>query len=236
MSNLILKAIFAAIGLALIVGCTPLILRDAVGSKSIRNVVVSNSEDELYGIGRIDNEKITNEFPSAIALVGKKQTYVLLDGADQLQKIAHHLDGNLLANSNASRKPANLNDAMTFSVKESEFFGVAWFIYKKNSKLLTEQERLAILSLGAPLLDKSTDYFSFSIRVSGFIPDKKVELRGDSEAFKAGRKINLVTTQQREEWVKYPNPLAFPVLPIAVVFDVVITAPLLLISSMSMKH
>jgi len=74
MSNLILKVIFAAIGLALIVGCTPLILRDAVGSKSIRNVVVSNSEDELYGIGRIDNEKITNEFPSAIALVGKKQT------------------------------------------------------------------------------------------------------------------------------------------------------------------
>ncbi len=236
MKNLIRKIIFAAMSVALIVGCTPLILRDAVGSKATRNVVVANSEDELLGIGRIDSEKITKEFPSAIALVGKKQTYVLLDGADQLQKIAHHLDGNLLAYSNASRHPAKLDDPMVFSVKDSEFFGVAWFIYKKSNAVLTEQERSAIFSLGDPLLDKSTGYFSFSIRVSGFIPDNAVELRGNSETFKAGRKINLVTTQQREEWVKYPNPFAFPVLPIAVVFDVVVTAPLLLISSMSMKH
>ncbi len=70
--------------------------RDATGKTENRTVVVSKSEDEIYGIGRVKNEDILKQFPSAIALVGRNPAYILLQGAEQLQKVASHLDGSLL--------------------------------------------------------------------------------------------------------------------------------------------
>ncbi len=120
---------------------------------------------------------------------------------------------------------------MDISIIGYEFFRTSWFIYRKPADDLTLSERALLSGTDNSLLDKKTGFDSFPIRVSGFIPKNPVQIRGDSSDFKVKRKINLVTSEEREVWVKYPNPFAFFVLPIAVVVDALITVPVLLLRS-----
>lgn len=230
MADFVRKIILILLAIAWLPACTPLFIRDLTGEKGNRTVVLSKTEDEIYGTGRIQNEEILTQFPSAIALVGKKQTYILLQGTEQLQKISRNLDGRLIELSDHQGRQHKPGFPMDISINGNEFFGESWLIYRKKRSDLTAQEHALLSSMGGSRIDARTGFFVFPIRVSGFVPQSPVQIRGDKSDFKVKRTINLVVTEKREVWVRYPNPFALFMLPIAVVLDVVITAPYLLVS------
>lgn len=94
-SRFFLKILLVATVTSLIAGCTGVVLKELTGSKSPRDVEISRSLDELIAIGTIGNQEVLNQYPEAIALVGKEQSYVLLKGAKELQVLAA-LDGAFL--------------------------------------------------------------------------------------------------------------------------------------------
>ena len=87
-SRSFLKILLAATFASLVTGCTGQVLKQITGSKTLRDVEISRSLDELIAIGTIGNKDVLNQFPEAIALIGKEQSYILLKGAKELQALA----------------------------------------------------------------------------------------------------------------------------------------------------
>ena len=224
-----LKLLLVATVTLLVAGCTGLVMKDLTGSKSPRDVEISRTSDELIAIGTIGNKEVLNQFPEAIALVGKEQSYILLKGAKELQALAA-LDGTFLTASDMGGNELKPNSPLVFETKDREFFGTAWFIYKKKTTELSLAEKKAI----STIKNTSTLYSGYTkigVRVSGIIPEQQVTLSDAVTRFKVGRQIALIKTEKREEWVNYPNPFAIFGLPFAIVGDAVIFSILIVAES-----
>jgi uncharacterized protein YceK len=209
-------------------GCTPLILKDLTGSKANREIEISRSSDELIAIGTIGNKEVLKQFPEAIALVGKAQSYILLKGAKDLQALTA-LDGILLKAADTNGNELKPNLPLVFTTKDREFFGTAWFIYKKKTTELSIAEKQTLSTIQTTHTMRS-DFTRIGIRVSGIIPEKEVTLSDAVTRFKAGRQIALIQTEKREEWVRYPNPFAIFGLPFAIIGDAIIL-PILIVAA-----
>jgi uncharacterized protein YceK len=223
-----LKILLVATVTSLVAGCTVAVLGDLSGSKAPRDVEISRVSDELISIGTIGNKEVLNQFPEAIALVGKEQSYILLKGAKELQALAA-LDGAFLKAADTGGNELKPNLPLVFMTKDREFFGTAWFIYKKKTTELSLAEKKAI----ATIENTSTLYPGYTrigVRVSGIIPEQQVTLSDAVTRFKVGRQIALIKTEKREEWVRYPNPFAIFGLPFAIVGDAVIL-PILIVAA-----
>ncbi len=219
-SRSFLKILLVATATTLVAGCTGLVMKEITGSKSPRDVEISRSSDELIAIGTIGNQEVLNQYPEAIALVGNAQSYILLKGAKELQVLAT-LDGAFLKASYMNGNELKPNSPLVFTTKDREFFGTAWFIYKKKTAELSVSEKQAI----SKIQNRSTLYSGYTIigvRVSGIIPEQQVKLSDAVTRFKVGRQIALIKTEKREEWVAYPNPFAIFGLPFAIVGDAIL--------------
>lgn len=201
-----------------------------MGVKSERDVEVSRNLDELIAIGTISNQEVLRDFPEAVALVGKKSTYVLLQGSKTLQAVAKELDGNLLKAVQPNGEELLANAPLVFATKGQEFFGVAWFIYKKRISELSDNELRVIRSIEG--VQTSSGFYKMPVRVSGIIPKQQAQVSANVTQFKVGRQIALVKTEKREEWARYPNPFSILLLPIAVVGDAILL-PIIFISNAS---
>lgn len=227
-SRFFLNLLLATAATLLTAGCTPLVLKDLTGSKASRDVEISRVSDELISIGTIGNKEVLNQFPEAIALVGKEQSYILLKGAKELQALAA-LDGAFLKAADTGGNELKPNSPLVFGTKDKEFFGTAWFIYKKKTAELSPIEKHAISTIE----NTSTlhpGYTRIGVRVSGIIPEQQVTLSDAVTRFKVGRQIALIKTEKREEWVRYPNPFAIFGLPFAIVGDAIIL-PILIVAA-----
>ena len=211
-------------------GCTILAASSLAGVKAEKDVEVSRSLDELVAIGTISNTDVLRDFPEAVALVGKKQTYILLKGAKTLQSLAKELDGNFIKAVQPNGEELPANTPLVFTTKDQEFFGTAWFFYKKQLSELSADELRVIRSIEGVQL--SSGYYAIPVKVSGIIPTQQAQVSASVTQFKVGRQIALVKTEKREEWVHYPNPSAFFALPFAVVADLILL-PIIFISHAS---
>jgi hypothetical protein len=160
--------------------------------------------------------------------VGKEKSYILLKGAKELQALAA-LDGAYLKASRMNGNELKPNSPIVFTTKDREFFGTAWFIYKKKTTELSISEKQTI----STIQNRSTlhsGYTLIRVRVSGIIPEQQVTVSEAVTRFKVGRQIALIKTEKREEWVRYPNPFALFGLPFAIVGDAVIL-PILIVAA-----
>lgn len=220
-SRSFLKILLAATFAALVTGCTGQVLKQITGSKTLRDVEISRSLDELIAIGTIGNKEVLNQFPEAIALIGKEQSYILLKGAKELQALAT-LDGAYLKASTMNGNELKPNSPLVFTTKDREFFGTAWFVYKKKTNELSVSEKQTISAIQNRSTLNYSGYTQIGIRVSGIIPEQQATLSEAVTRFKVGRQIALIKTEKREEWVDYPNPFAITGLPFAIIGDVIL--------------
>ena len=219
-SRVIVRLFLAAAVAATSTGCTGLVFRDLAGEKQSRDVETSRTSDELIAIGKISNQEVLTQFPEAIALIGVNQSYILLKGAKELQSVSN-LDGYYLKAIDVGGEELSPNSPLLFKTKDKEFFGTARFIYKKKSSELSVSEQVIISKMQNKKTNKD-GYTVIEINISGIIPNHEIKGSDAVKRFKVGRKIALFETGKREEWVRYPNPLAIFALPFAVISDVIL--------------
>ena len=102
-------------------------------------------EDAILGMGQPTGDNISAEARSFLALIGKKQTYLLTEGADEIKAIVKHLDGRLIG-VNQGQPTINMllhQDSKTIQ----RVNGDVTITYNKAANRLSPQERKALTEL-----------------------------------------------------------------------------------------
>lgn len=136
-------------------------------------------EDVVVALARPDAKlakKIENEH--AVAFLGKKHTYLLLEGGELLNRVADELDGERIV---LEERPRSL------FIKDTTIWGTITLTYKTDSAVGSEEERLRALGFTA----RSAGLYRREISVQGLLyPPMKIspEIAGN---FKQSRAIAL---------------------------------------------
>jgi len=101
--------------------------------------VMSDSVFAMAKINQSDAKKLGLDYPSVIAFLGKKNTYILFEGGDELLKIGQELDGKYLIVRNINRG---------LLIKDKQVWGKFILIYYKGGMAIDADEKAKLETLG----------------------------------------------------------------------------------------
>jgi len=215
--------IFTTVALTMLTSCATILVSSEPSSNTSTKIKSSKvvAEDQLYAVGRIENETILKEYPSSVAMVGRNAIYVLVKGGDRIAEISKILDGARLFSADDKGRKATTEIPFEIGVKNGKFSGGRRFFYDKPKSELTEDETAMIKK--SPAYSIGEQGSTFTVDFAGFIPQVPVELKSEPLSFKIERKVVLRETEL--EQTTLPNLEKYMLMPFAIAFDIV-TLPL----------
>ena len=207
-----------AVAAALIggMGCATIMDLDQPNSNIIHKEGDVLLTDSIIALGTPDAalaQSINN--PHAVAFLGKAQTYLLVEGGEQILKFAHQLDGNKLTLT---------ADSHSLYLRDKTVWGNLRFRYDPNGQVLTEDQETVMRNLG---FRKMGDAYIATVEVKGAVyPALDLQSKG----FQALTKPRDLVFRSPPTEEKTPNIAKFALLPVAIGVDIV-TAPLQLLGA-----
>lgn len=175
-------------------------------------------EDAILGMGQPTGDNISEEARHFLALIGQKQTYLLIEGADEIKSIVKNLDGRLIG---VNQDQESIEMSVFQDGKDNQrIAGDIRISYNKPTERLTGQERQTLDQLKFKVTQDGQTYERYlSIQALVYPPAKN--LQAISAQFKQTRHVTFYQTEYKQNH----NPLRAVLLPLGVAFDV-ITAPI----------
>ena len=165
--------------------------------------------DTIFAVGRLDaaSAKVL-EVPDAVAFLGTKNTYMVLEGGTGLMQAATELDGKRITLTYRSR---------TLFLKDKTIWGFLTLYYGTEEKQTYSPDEIATLSkLG--FVARSSGSFEKKIEVKGLLYPALALSEEQMQRFKVSRQIDLYNPPDSSPPPDFSRTL---IVPLAVAADIV---------------
>lgn len=197
-------------------GCATMLASDAAGRRNRAYFRKAILTDSIFALARPD-AKLTEKLSTtnAIALLGKKHTYLLVEGGDTLIRVASQLDPDRLELDNGAAR---------LFVKGKTVWGTARLRYAvSKDPVKAAEEEPTLLALGFPARNARTRYLSLPVK-GMLCPPADLNTTLPSE-FTRDRKIAFARPPNS---MRPPDLITIITVPLAVATDVILTPVYLL--------
>lgn len=210
-------ALMASVLLAGVSGCATIKASEVTETTTQRSKNLAY-EDAILGMGQPTGDNISEEARNFLALIGQKQTYLLIEGADDIKSIVKNLDGRLIG---VNQDQEFIEMSLLQDSKDIQrVSGDVRITYNRPTDRLTAQERKTLEQLKfTTVKDGQIHQRTVSIQAIVYPPAKN--LQAIQSQFKQTRHVKFYQTEYKQKH----NPLRAILLPLGVAFDVV-TAPI----------
>lgn len=204
----------AFVGLiAVSLGCATTVAMSSSGNRSAYYSTPVQS-DTIFALGKPDAAAAQQMgAPHAMAFLGKKNTYLLFSGGEELMQVANGLDGNLVSLGSQSGQ---------LFLRDKKVWGTLTLTYGKGGSYVPTPAEIATLTrLGFTQLGKSGVYRK-SIAVNGVVYPALTLPEDQAQRFKVNRQLDFYNPPDSSPPPDFSKLIKVPV---AIAVDVV-TLPL----------
>lgn len=198
-------------------GCATFMVNDATQTTTDMSKKLAY-EDAILGMGQPSGDNISDEARNFLALIGQKQTYLLIEGADEIKAIVKNLDGRLVG-VNQDQEFIEMSVAQD-SKEIQRVAGDVLITYNKPNDRLTAQERKTLDQLKF-ITGEDGQMHRRHLYIQAIVYPPAKNLEAIQSQFKQTRHVQFYQTEYKQNH----NPLRAILLPLGVAFDV-ITAPI----------